>query len=369
MMKKVAVIDDQDYILESTQLLLEFEGYTVRTASNGKKGIELIEEFLPDLILCDISMPEMDGYGVLDYVRSHQALSSTPFVFLTARAERSVMRAGMGRGADDYLIKPYTRDELIAAVSVQFEKRTRIEQKMTERAGEVARNVTYALPHEFRIVLNQVMGSAKYLKSIANAATPPQIVEMTDDILSSSQRLFRITENFLTYVQIESFKADPEMHKRMRSFRTIEPGATLYDLVMAKAMKFSRINDLSFNGEVEGIAIEISTENFNKVLEELMDNALRFSEPGTPIIVSTKMDSKFFVVEIKDYGRGMSSEQISNIGAYNQFNRLIHEQQGVGLGLIISKQIVELHDGDFSIESHEGKGTTITFALPIATDY
>jgi signal transduction histidine kinase len=368
-MKKVAVIDDQDYILESTQLLLEFEGYTVRTASNGKKGIELIEDFLPDLILCDISMPEMDGYGVLTYIRSHSTLSSTPFVFLTARAERSDMRAGMGKGADDYLIKPYTRDELIAVVAIQFEKRERIEQKMTERAGEVARNVTYALPHEFRIVLNQVMGSAKYLKSIAAVATEPQIIEMTDDILSSSQRLFRITENFLTYVQIESFKADPEMHKRMRAFRTVEPGATMYDLVMAKAMKFARAEDLSIKGEVEGIAIEISTENFNKVLEELMDNALRFSENGTPIVVSMSANAKFFTVEIKDYGRGMSADQIANIGAYTQFNRMIHEQQGVGLGLIISKRIVELHDGDFSIESHEGKGTTVTFSLPIASDY
>jgi signal transduction histidine kinase len=100
-----------------------------------------------------------------------------------------------------------------------------------------------------------------------------------------------------------------------------------------------------------------------------MDNALRFSENGTPIVVSMSANAKFFTVEIKDYGRGMSADQIANIGAYTQFNRMIHEQQGVGLGLIISKRIIELHDGDFSIESHEGKGTTVTFSLPIASDY
>ena len=118
-MKKILIIDDHDYILESTALLLRFEGYDVITATNGRLGVESATANQPDMILCDISMPELDGFGVLKELRTTKDFESTPFIFLTARAEKSDMREGMARGADDFLVKPYTRDELVAAVNSQ----------------------------------------------------------------------------------------------------------------------------------------------------------------------------------------------------------------------------------------------------------
>lgn len=364
-MKKILIIDDHDYILESTALLLRFEGYDVITATNGRLGVESATANQPDMILCDISMPELDGFGVLKELRTTKDFESTPFIFLTARAEKSDMREGMARGADDFLVKPYTRDELVAAVNSQWEKRTKLERRFGERIEEVTRNVTYALPHEFRIVLNQVMGSASYLKSIAQTATPDNIEEMTQDILESAQRLRRITENFLWYVQIESLLADPVMREKARVNKTDEPSASLYDLVAAKAMKFNRMEDIVFGDVAEGITIDVSTEHYHKIVDELTDNALRFSEPGTKVNLNATIAGDFFVVTIEDRGRGMSLEQIRNIGAYKQFDRLVYEQQGVGLGLAIAKRIVELHEGTFQVDSVEGQGTIITFGLPI----
>ncbi len=133
------------------------------------------------------------------------------------------------------------------------------------------------------------------------------------------------------------------------------------------AQNCERSDDISVEGEFEHLAVEISTESFHKVIDELIDNAIKFSDKGAKIIVRMSIKNNFMYISIIDQGRGMSKEQIENIGAYIQFERTIYEQQGVGLGLVISKRIVELHDGEFEIHSVEGKGTTISFSLPCQT--
>ncbi len=363
-MKKILVIDDAEFILESTSTLLKFEGYEVFTAADGIEGVDKAMKCVPDLILCDISMPNLDGYGVLEKLRSSQQTTTTPFIFLTAFTEKSNMRAGMEKGADDFLVKPYTRDELINAIDAQWKKHSQIEKHVQEKVEEVGRNVTYALPHEFRTVLNQVVGSAKYLNSNSNDISADEITELSEDIISSAQRLMRITENFLIYIRMESFSTNYEKRKQLRTFRTDEPGAMIHDIVYMIAQNSDRADDISVEGEFEQLAVEISTESFHKIIDELIDNAIKFSDKGAKIFVRMSVENNFMHISIIDHGRGMSKEQIENIGAYIQFERTIYEQQGVGLGLVISKRIVELHDGVFEISSVEGEGTTISFALP-----
>lgn len=121
-MKKILVIDDAEFILESTSTLLSFEGYEVITASDGEEGVAAALDKRPDLILCDIQMPRLDGYGVIEKIRSTDHTQSIPFIFLTAYTEKQNMRMGMEKGADDFLVKPFTRDELLAAIDSQWKK-------------------------------------------------------------------------------------------------------------------------------------------------------------------------------------------------------------------------------------------------------
>ncbi|MFP4528047.1 MAG: response regulator [Candidatus Kapaibacterium sp.] len=365
-MKKVLVIDDAEFILESTSTLLRFEGYEVFTASDGVSGVENALQYKPDLILCDISMPGMDGYGVLEKIRSNAETATTPFIFLTAFTEKSNMRAGMEMGADDFIVKPYTRDELIAAIDAQWKKHSYYERQVQEKVEEVGRNVTYALPHEFRTVLNQVVGSAKYLNNNPEDVAADEIKELSEDIISSAQRLLKITENFLIYVRIESFASNQEKRKQLRNYRTDEPGAMVADIASLVAQRYERSDDLKVTGEVEDISVEISTESYHKIVDELLDNAIKFSEPGTPIKLNIWLEEGLMFIELIDQGRGMSREQIASVGAYIQFERSIYEQQGVGLGLVIAKRLVELHDGSFEIESEEGVGTRVCLSLPTA---
>ena len=121
-MKKILLIEDNLEMRENTAEILELANYEVVTAENGKVGVEKAKAELPDLIICDIMMPELDGYGVLYYLGKDPKTAAIPFIFLTAKAELSEMRKGMNLGADDYLTKPYEEMELLNAIESRIKK-------------------------------------------------------------------------------------------------------------------------------------------------------------------------------------------------------------------------------------------------------
>ena len=121
-MKKILLIEDNLEVRENTEEILELAGYKVITAENGKKGVEAAQKNKVDLIICDIMMPELDGYGVLHILRKNSNTSSVPFIFMTAKAEKSDFRKGMNLGADDYLTKPFDDTELLDAVETRLKK-------------------------------------------------------------------------------------------------------------------------------------------------------------------------------------------------------------------------------------------------------
>jgi DNA-binding NarL/FixJ family response regulator len=131
---KILIIEDQAPMRRNVALMLEMEGYTVFTAADGKLGVEVARQQKPDLILCDVMMPNMDGHEVVKQLRADDAFASTPFIFLTAKGDRSDIREGMNFGADDYLIKPVVRADLLAAIETRLTRAEAIRAKI-EQAG------------------------------------------------------------------------------------------------------------------------------------------------------------------------------------------------------------------------------------------
>ena len=121
-MKSILVIEDNNDIRENTAEILELAGYKTFTAENGKKGVEIALKEIPSLIVCDIMMPELDGYGVLHLLKKNKSTENIPFIFLSAKTERSDMRKGMEMGADDYITKPFDDIELLNAVEMRLKK-------------------------------------------------------------------------------------------------------------------------------------------------------------------------------------------------------------------------------------------------------
>src|SRR4051794_23935134 len=122
-MSKILVIEDQAQMRKNLVTILKMENFEVLSAENGRQGVEMAKKHRPDLILCDVMMPELDGFGVVEALRADGELATLPVVFLTARGDKSDVRAGMNLGADDYLVKPIAREELLAAVRVRLARR------------------------------------------------------------------------------------------------------------------------------------------------------------------------------------------------------------------------------------------------------
>jgi DNA-binding NarL/FixJ family response regulator len=133
--KKILIIEDQATMRRNLALLLEMEGFDVSTAENGVLGLEAARRERPDLILCDVMMPEMDGYTVLQTLRQDPDFAATPFLFLTAKGEKSDIRVGMNFGADDYLSKPIVRDDLLCAIEARLSRQEAQEAHFREAGG------------------------------------------------------------------------------------------------------------------------------------------------------------------------------------------------------------------------------------------
>src|SRR5260221_10895703 len=136
-MTKILVIEDQPQMRKNLVTILEMENFQVTAAENGRRGGELAKAETPDLVLCDVMMPELDGYGVLQLLRQHKPTATVPFIFLTAKGEKADMRAGMNLGADDYLTKPVAKADLLAAIAARLDRQHAQDRLLQEQIDSI----------------------------------------------------------------------------------------------------------------------------------------------------------------------------------------------------------------------------------------
>jgi len=362
-MKKILVIEDDRSVRENLLDLLDAKNFETFAAGNGKTGVELALVHQPDLIICDVMMPELDGFGVLTALRKEPATATIPFIFLTAMTEKTDLRQGMSLGADDYLTKPFTGGELLDAISARLEKQAAIEQQQAQKLDQLRSSITLSLPIELRSPLNNILGFSQLL--IEESASPERqdIREMSEVIHKSAERLERLIQNFLLYAELEVIATNPERIEALRSSQVSSAASVIAQIINHLAKRVGREADLQL--ELQDSSVQIAQVRLEKIVAELLDNAFKYSTPGTPIRVVGTPVGPFFVLSITDRGRGMSADQIAEIGAYQQFERKLYEQQGSGLGLIISKRLAQLLGGQLTIESTPDKETTVKVFLPI----
>lgn len=362
-MQRILVIEDEHSILENVVETLEMENFEVRGAPNGRLGVEIAKAYLPDLILCDIMMPKLNGYGVLLELRQDPNTANIPFVFLTAKAERADMRKGMELGADDYLVKPFTTSELLAAVGARLDRRGLITREYEQKLDNLRENIIRALPHELRTPLTGIIGYSEMLLMDFDMIERDQAHMMIDAIYKSGARLHRLIENYLIYAQVELMMTDLNRLNAVRSARPLPSQPIIARIAAKKAEEYCRENDVQLR-LCDGAA-RIYQDSLEKIAAELIDNALKFSANSTAVEVDTYVNDSGLVFSVQDYGRGLTPQQINDIGAYMQFERALYEQQGLGLGLIIAKRLVELHGGQWTIDSKLGQGTRVSVLLPM----
>ena len=361
MNQTILVIEDNEQVRENIEDILFLENFEVLTAENGQSGLHLAKAVVPDLILCDIMMPELDGYGVLAQLRAEPSTATIPLIFLTAKADWIYVRQGMELGADDYITKPFTYQELIAAIATRLDKQAIITQKNQQTLNELRTSITHSLPHELRTPLNGIMGFSQLLISEIEDLDREEIQEMAQSIKTASERLYRLIQNFLLYANLEVIATDSERVEALRSAQTSSASTVMMEQAYQTANEAQRAKDLTL--DLQESSVQIAADKLAKIVAELLNNAFKFSEPDTPVTIASRCEEQFRF-SISDRGKGMSPEQISQVGAYRQFERKLYEQQGSGLGLAIAQRLVQLHNGQLTIDSSPNAGTTVQVYLP-----
>ncbi|MBC7870041.1 MAG: hybrid sensor histidine kinase/response regulator [Chitinophagaceae bacterium] len=357
-MARLLIIEDND-ALRDILVRSFYETHEVLEADNGFTGIEIARTFLPDLVICDIAMHGMDGYSVLTQIRSEEATSEVPFIFLTAHGEREWMRRGMDMGADDFMTKPFDLSDLQNAVEAHLRKKAMREMLLNKKVDALRDNILAALPHELRTAIMVIEGYTHLLMNDVPDIDGEQM-EMLTALVDGTARLHRLSEKYLWYSRSQFLKPNQVLNCPTNRAEVI-----IHETAVATAYRFSRVNDLQV--ETMPSTVSIGEEVLQRVVEELMENACKFSLPGTPILIRMQARERHIRITIQDQGRGMTEQQIAQISAFNQFEREQYEQQGVGLGLVIAKRFAEAHGGKLTLQSVPNEGTKARLYLQYAS--
>jgi DNA-binding response OmpR family regulator len=357
-LEKILVIEDELLILESIIEILQDEGYECLKAVNGEEGIQIAKDQTPDLIICDIRMPVLNGYEVLQDLRDNPRTSTIPFIFLSALVDKSDLRKGMVLGADDYVTKPFQPEELISSVKTRLEKHMAI----TSRMDILRDSIALALPHELQTPLVTIMGYAEMLSEKFKASDDNEALEFSEAIKQAGVRLNRLIKNFIFYEKLELMSTDSQSMALLKGVSEVSPDS-VNEISCKVAERFNRKDDLEIS--IKKSVVSIPLTYFSILIEELLDNALKFSDKDTKITLSGNIKDQNYQIIVADKGKGMTEEQLANIRAYLQFEREKYEQQGMGLGLIISMKIAEVYGGNLKISSKYGEYTKVTVSLPL----
>lgn len=371
----ILFVEDDEALRESASIILALQGYAVQVARDGLEALTMLNstEPLPDLIVSDITMPHLNGLELFEKVREMPRLLGVPFIFLTAHGSRQDVIRGRRLGADDYLVKPFDPDEFLAAVENKLRRTREMRRDAEDRLNDARHALVQLLSHELRTPLTYVTGGTALLSEEMERSDDLLPIEALRDNLalieSGTERLSRLADQIVTYTELQSGHA---------AARLREAGEVL-DVVDLTASAICVLEPDDGGDLPVDFEVTVSGDERPRVfgvndllitaLSEVLRNAAYFSPPGSRVRVYIRPSGDHAVIEVADEGPGIRAEDLSAIWEPTvQSDRTVHEQQGLGLGLAITRGVVELHGGACSVKSEYRKGTSVTIRLPLARD-
>jgi len=355
---KILVIEDDAPIRETLRDMLEISGFEVVVAVDGADGLDRLSQN-PDLILCDLAMPRIDGFEVLATIRRMKSHGSLPIIVLTAKTERADLRRAMELGADDYITKPFSSREVLAAIDARLRRTKSLVERLEEYKQHHENQVAAAWSHELLTPLNGILGGSDLLLNDADTLSPAEVREIAQIIKGCGKREEMLARKILFHFELERQVALPGPV----SAAVIDVASTVREVCLRLCDEANRLDDLKLT-----LAPGWSTlvESWLKMaVTELLENALKFSSSGTPIRVKGEWVEGLYRLEVENQGPAMTPDQIEGIGPFIQFNRRRMEQQGLGLGLSNIKKLARVTQGAFQlIPGQNGVGMTAAFSFP-----
>ena len=362
--KTILLIASEEKIDRNVHRFLEPQKFFIITAKNNRLALEIFSRQPLDLIICQLRTPQINGYKLLTELRQKTQIFTIPFIFITTEFDAEQWRKAINLGADDFLLQPISASELQTVVATRLAKQEALVNKYQQELEHLRSSILGFLPHEMRTALTGILASSDLLISQLEELDLSIVRDVLGCIDSSSKRLSRLVHNFLLYSELNLIIQNSEQIELLRLEETASCQETI-ELILKKLGKiYNRQEEIKWS--IEDATLAISSLHLAKLVEELVDNACKFSAVNKPIEVIGIRDNDYLILSVSDRGRGMTTSQTALIGACIQFDRPTYEQQGAGLGLAIVKQLVQIYGGKLTIDSILNQETKVTVSLPLA---
>jgi signal transduction histidine kinase len=357
---RILLADDNADMREYIRRLLEGP-YTVEAVENGTRALEAARARPPDLVLSDVMMPGLDGFGLLRELKADPRTAAVPVILLSARAGEDAKVEGLGAGADDYLVKPFSARELVARVEGSV-KAARARQRAEALAEELRQRADFEqqligiVSHDLRTPLSAILlGVAGLLRG---EELSEQQTKRVVRIQSSAERANRLIRDLLDFTQAR-LAGGIRLERRAMNLHALIQSV----LEEVEATYSDRELRVSRDGDGSG---EWDPDRLGQVVQNLVTNALKYSPGGTPVRIETHAEDGGMALSVHNDGAPIPPERLGRI--FQPFQRASGEvdtaSRSIGLGLYIVKQLVEAHGGTVSVESTAEAGTTFTVRLP-----
>ncbi len=364
---RVLIVDDYPEMRKLLQVVLRRQNVEVESCGNGRDALAKVRESQPDLIMLDIMMPEMDGYEVLEVLRSQPETAEVPVIMLSALGETVDVVRGLQFGANDYLTKPFKEAELIARVETQLklkhlQDQRRADLKQLQELDRLKDRFLMVVSHDLKGPLGTVLSAAQALEASAAAGMLDvgSIQQVAGMIQISVSTMQSIIDDFL-------------------NLQVIKAGAVPLDLqpISLNILCGAAVEQFRYQALDKGITLQEDldpampdcngdADRLIQVLNNLISNALKYSPSGASVTVRTCAGDEWLRVEVEDNGPGIREEEMPLL--FREFTRLrnipTNGESSSGVGLSITRRLVEIHGGQVGAESTPGVGSIFWFALP-----
>ncbi|OUL29338.1 hybrid sensor histidine kinase/response regulator [Nostoc sp. 106C] len=355
----ILVVDDVYDNLLLLETVLQEDDYEVILAQDSKTALAIVEQSPPDLILLDIMMPELDGYEFTRRIRQHQTLPYIPILLITAHIYSSVVE-GLDAGADDFIRKPFDPDELNARVRSLLRLKHTIDER--DHMANLREDFVSRFTHDLRTPLAAANRVLKLMQEGMFSSGTPEFTQIINTMIGSNQDLLAMVNTLLEVYRHEAGCKNLSFYPFDIRELVWEVTQELKPLAEEKNLVLKAELDKKLDFESETVTIVMGDRiELRRVLTNIIGNAIKFTTTGY-IDVSLYLDVNNVLIKIQDTGPGISQQDQAIL--FERFRPGKHTGSGSGLGLYLSRYIIESHQGAINVESEPGYGSTFTISLP-----
>ncbi|MFZ5919160.1 MAG: sensor histidine kinase [Chloroflexota bacterium] len=376
MLASILIVEDDVALREGVREILEAANYQVSEASDGQEALDMLDSVKPDLIVSDIMMPQMDGYSFYRHVRQDDRWLQVPFIFLTARGEKTDILLGKSMGVDDYLTKPFDPEELLVAVESKLNRmkqlaettRTQLEnlssqlETLSEQLALSNRFATIGelvaeIVHEIKNPLTAITAYAQFVQR-RMARKEPETAQDMERIVRQAKRIAKMAEDILGYTRKEPLEIQAtDVHHLIEevvafiSFRLTKSGIEV---------------ETHFDAAVPTMLID--PDQMEQVFLNIIINAIHAMKQGGTLTITTDhlTEDNVALVRISFTDTGVGIPEENKPRLFEPYFTTRPPGQGTGLGLHVCQNIVHKHNGRIEVESQVGQGATFHILLPVA---